>query len=436
MKTFVNKRFYFAVTLLCQLLVTSSFSQSEMSTTFIGDRFNVYNGQVNYKVWSIAEFLVGHPKEFKLTPSERSALRSAFESIFLKQYLFEEESYWCERTVRDISLVDTANSAVQKEVLSMLKFLSKNLSDSKLSLYKDHEFIELLFEDEVDSSKLLLCEKVVLRENWYYDKVNNELKNEIIGLGIRIKTETVWLYFPKLKSRYKYEFSKNKLAESLAKAKYSAENQIFIDEKNEVSDFKVLVIESMSRASSSLEGQYVFCGDSIIFQYKEGLLSGKYVWKYASGQIRQLGEFKEGIRQGAVKSYYENGIPKSIKNYSKGFMEGRQEEFNRKGELFQTYHFSHSMLNGPYYHVARKLKMSGQFVNGLCIGDWKYEMILPKLWNAILNRNTTYFDANYKFEKSWKSQLLLRDLFKFTAQYNYTRGDKCLNNKCLSIVIK
>ena len=94
------------------------------------------------------------------------------------------------------------------------------------------------------------------------------------------------------------------------------------------------------------------------------------------------------------------------------------------------------MLQGVYFRSEEKVKISGQFEKGLCVGTWDYELVLPLFCRKIIERNSYYFDINYKFEPTWSSKVLLSDPLKFSAKFQYFKGSNCLNNKCLSVVIK
>lgn len=421
------------------------FAQGEMSTKFIGDRFNVYNGQVNYKVWSLAEFFVANASIFHLSAQEQLSLRSCSETTFSKQYLFEEESYWVEETIRKVSLTDSLNRALKKEIKMVTTMLSQNLSDSRLNLYKDVNFVEPLFQDEVDTNDLKFCSKVALKEVWYYDKVNNRLKSDIVGLGLEVKNRMIWLYYPKLKSRYKYEFPKNELGKLLKNPRFIYDSQKFLESVKKSSDFKILVLEAMhlplqefkpGKGLETVINKVLKTGELLKFTYVNEYLSGEYIWKYTSGNIRERGRFNSGLRNGEVRSFYETGEVKFIKNYKDGFMDGKQQEFAKDGKLIQVYHFFNKILNGLFLLNKDQTVVRGQFENGLCAGLWNYQITLPVFWKIILERNKKYFNDHYKFESSWDSKVLLADLLIFSADYKYFNGSNCLNSKCLSVVIK
>jgi antitoxin component YwqK of YwqJK toxin-antitoxin module len=421
------------------------FSQSELSTKFIGDRFSVYNGQVNYKIWSIAEFFVANSIHFNLSVKELLVLRNCNKTIIPKQYLFEEESYWIQQSFRDVSLLDSSNSALRAEVNFLISILLKELSNPKLSLYQDPEFVELLFKDEVDTAKFKLCTKISVKETWYYDKVNNKLDNDIIGFGLEVEGQLLWLYYPKLKSVYKYLRASNQLSYLLRSSVFVEGSSRITPSAKKVNDFTFSVLEKMNKAfgdTISEEGQKVTLkmtlgsGETMIVNYLNQELSGEYIWKYKSGQIRNQGIFNKGLRVGEVKLFYNSGKVKSIQNYKNGFMDGKQQEFGQKGEAIETYYFVDKILTGTYVLSNNQVNVKGQFVNGLCTGEWRYELKLPELWKTIVRRNIKYFEDHYKFESSWNTKVLLADLLSFSASFNYTDGDDCLNNKCLNVEIQ
>ncbi|MFT6747305.1 MAG: hypothetical protein ACJAZ2_001655 [Glaciecola sp.] len=425
-----------------QLFCNYSYSQGELSTKFIGDRFNVYNGQVNYKVWSIAEFLVANATQFQLSVKEQVSLRSCSDSIFRKHYLFEEESYWTEYSIREILLVDSSNSDLKKEIDEVVGFVSKNLSDLRLNLYKDADFIHQMFSDEVDVNELRTYSRISIKEVWYYDKINNELKSDILGLGLLFKNKSVWLYYPKLKSKFKYGKPNSQLTKLIRGAVVIAASQNVITQANRASDFEILVIENLYHSPIDTgkglitTSQILSSGEKTSFTYVNNQLEGEYVWHYASQKVRQRGVFKDGLREGLVKSYFESGKLKSINNYKDGFLDGKQKEFDRVGDLSRIYHFDHKIISGAYYFKGKQLLVHGQFEKGLCVSNWRYEFSLPEIWKVMIKRNEKHFNDRYQFESSWKSNVLLADLVKFSAEYKYYSGDNCLNNKCLSVIIK
>lgn len=442
MKTIGVPRDVFLVFVLLLAIVQQGFTQGEMSSKFIGDRFDVYNGQVNYKLWSIAEFLMANSSSFNISAREQVLLRRSKEAFFERQYLFEEEAYWVEHTERELSLAGGSALPLKEEVEKLLTWLSKNLADTKLNMYQDSRFVKPVFEDEIDSTIIKNASRVLIKEAWYYDKVSNGLRNHIIGLGVKTSGRELWWYYPKLKSRYRYDFPKSRLVSLLGNASFLLESNRFENYDAIKSDFKLLLLESVYRDKKTVMGNEQVCdtlsffGGSLVFNYQGSKLFGEYEWRDLSGKLKEQGVFEQGLRVGEVRSYYESGEVKFVKNYDDGFLAGEQLEFAEDGEVMQQYHFENKVISNVYRLKEKGFECSGTFKKGLCVGDWNYEIVLPHLWQNILKRNSAYFDKHYKFESSWTSANLLSDSLRFKANYKYFKGDNCLNKQCLSVTIK
>ena len=419
-------------------------AQGEFSSRFIGDRFAVYNGRVNYKLWSLAEFFYANPDSFSLSIKEKLLLRASQKISFPKHYLLEEEYLWVEYSMSKYSFTASSNKFLVPDVADLLLALSKNLSNPMISFYQDHDFVEPFFVDQIDSSALITDSIIWMKEAWYYDKVNNILNKEIVGLGISLKSTVVWVFFPKVKNMFRLSHPNSSLFKSLRNQGVERDSCFLLEKNPESSDFRILVLEALQNSPRSRilrsAGKHKFlCGnefkESLLFNYEDQVLSGSYFWYYGNNQLKEQGFFKDGIRSGQVHAYYKNGQVRFIKNYREGFMNGKQQEFDEQGVLKQEYHFENKILNGSSMLRSTSWLAAGNFKNGLCHDQWKHRVVLPAYWKIILRRNTAYFDEHYEFEDLWESSILLNDSLFFTAQHRYSIGNKCLNNKCLTVVL-
>jgi hypothetical protein len=128
-----------------------------LDSPFIGDRFLVYNGLINYKIWSIPEFLIHNPIPFSLTDSERVFLLKNKYNFYPSNYLFHEESFWTKRVFKTIDLENIFNKnllnvSALSEFEDFRNFVVKNLKHPKFDIYLDSSFSKVIDPSEVDSN--------------------------------------------------------------------------------------------------------------------------------------------------------------------------------------------------------------------------------------------------------------------------------------------
>jgi hypothetical protein len=63
--------------------------QAPMDGPFVSERFQIYNGLVNYKVWGIGDFLMMNAAAFKLNDNDIKFLEKENLHQFEANYLFQ-----------------------------------------------------------------------------------------------------------------------------------------------------------------------------------------------------------------------------------------------------------------------------------------------------------------------------------------------------------
>jgi antitoxin component YwqK of YwqJK toxin-antitoxin module len=105
--------------------------------------------------------------------------------------------------------------------------------------------------------------------------------------------------------------------------------------------------------------------------------SGKRVYYYENGQIKEERNFKDGKNDGKFTYYYENGQIKEERHYKDGRWvrkDGKFISYYENGQIWEERNFKDGKLGGKYtyYHKNGQIKGEGNFKDDKRDGKWTY----------------------------------------------------------------
>lgn len=465
------------------------FAQAPMDGPFVSERFQVYNGLVNFKVWSIGDFLVMNAPQFELEMADVTMIQNQNIQQFEANYLFQEESHWVKRLFRTLIFDNHAiNSGLntlktEQGSVSLGKFLQKNLENEKLFLFRNSEFNVTVFGSDINASQLNDVVGVRFKQDFAYNRISNKLEVYISGFAPLIKDESgaykelFWLNYGNFKGEVGAQGAKCVLLDNLKSGKLKAtvdrvENSIMrgVVDRSYQSDLDALVELKLLEEKLALtpqvyrkEGSFkvevddeIIKGEilhgllsgTIIIKHKErgeileveyvnGTPSGKYVSYHSKGKIKEEGVFDAGLRESTWSTYFQNGKLSSRKEYITGFLEGAQAIYFENGNLRDRYQFSNGVLSNDFasFYSDGGLKCQGNVKNGLVSGKWEYVIRLSKKQVELINRNPQFWDSKFKIVKGWDSNALKAPELKFNVKYEHSVGKNCLNQLCPKMTV-
>ena len=101
-------------------------------------------------------------------------------------------------------------------------------------------------------------------------------------------------------------------------------------------------------------------------QYEGGVLNGKRILYYDSGQPEIIENYVNGTFEGLFQIFHENGKLKQEGIYKNGETIGKWKGYYKSGQLKEVVTFSNNMENGPFteYHENGNLKTEGYYLEG------------------------------------------------------------------------
>lgn len=479
-------RFLFSIFLLSFL---SFRSVAQIDGPFVGERFELYNGLVNYKVWGIGDFLMMNSHAFNLEMHDVNFLKKQNFTNFESDYLFQEESFWVKRLFRTIIFdghkvnQQMTNVVTEKGNISFVTFLKNNVSNHNLFYYKNGDFnIRLadkgVFDDQLDS----IC-GFQFKEDFAYNRVSSQLEVYISGIAPIVKTSdgytaVFWLNFKNLKGELSANNCNSVLVNNLLERKFKASvdqttniimkgvidhsyqndldalvNLKLLEEKLAVNSniyskegsFKLtldhLTIKGVTR-KGKLEGAVVLKekgkGEVLFVEFVDGVPNGKYVSSYSEGKIKHTGDFQDGLRIGEWNGYFKNGKVATTRKYEYGFLNGLQRIYYSNGVLRNEYSFNEGKLSGDFasYFDDGTIKMKGGVANGLMTGEWDCNVQLNSEFVNVIMRNPQYWNSNFKLVPEWDAEQLKDGKISFIADFKYETDERCLNSLCPVLTIK
>tara|TARA_B110000211_G_C14070577_1_gene549776 strand:+ start:902 stop:2356 length:1455 start_codon:yes stop_codon:yes gene_type:complete len=472
------------------LLLLSNFVQAQapMDGPFVSERFQIYNGLVNYKVWGIGDFLMMNADAFKLEAKDVNFLNEKNLSQFEANYLFQEENYWIKRLYRTIIFNDhDSNKGLEYIELAngkttFIEYLRKAVNNPHLSFYKNSAFNIALLGKKIAPELFDQIIGIQFKEDFAYNRVTNKLEIYISGVAPIIKHGSghlpiFWLSFKNLKGELDAEGAKsvlmNRLVERRFKASVDEEENIvmngIIDHSYQTDldalvtlkllEEKIAITPEVYRKEGSfkinvggvtikgevlkgkLQGEVILKeeGKGIILsvEFKSGMPNGKYTAFYSKGKVKHTGAFSNGLRVGVWLGYFDNGKKSTEKKYDNGFLEGDQKIFFDNGTLRNVYSFENGKLSGSFkeFYSNGKIKQEGRVVNGLLTGDWKYNIKLSPEIIKMIMRNPSLWDEKFKVVPQWKSASLSKGVLSFVGRYEFETSDRCLSSICPKLTI-
>ncbi len=464
-------------------------THAQMDGPFIGERFQLYNGLVTYKVWGIGDFLIMNADSFQLKMSDVNYLKRQNFKQFEADYLFQEENYWVKRLYRTIIFKDHAVNKVLNNVvtpngeITFKDFLKLGVHNPNLFFYKSGDFNIRLTDKNIFNESLDQIVGVQFKEDFAYNRMTNKLEVYISGVAPIIENNTngyspiFWLNFQNLKGELGAEECRsvlvNKLEERHFKASVDQEQNIIMKgvlDHTYQTDLDALVVlklleERISVTSEvylkegkfkvkfdqfiikgtilnrKLEGEVVMKdknkGVLLRVQFHDGVPNGKYTQFYSKGKIKHTGNFTKGLRTGDWLGYFENGTISTAKKYENGFLDGPQEIYFINGMLRNEYSFENGKLSGSFkgYYPGGLIKEEGEVVNGLLSGNWNYNIYLEPKFIDIVLRNPSFWSEKFKSIPECNISLIGKGEFSFTAKYEYEKDERCLNSLCPKMTI-
>lgn len=471
------------------LISNLSFGQAALDGPFVSERFQVYNGLVNFKIWSIGDFLVMNANQFELDISDVNFIKNNNINQFEANYLFQEESHWVKRLYRTIIFDDhTVNNGLNvlkttKGNVSLGDFIQENFSNNKLMLFRNEDYNFTVSKSDLNLDELKSIVGIKFKQDFAYNRMTNKLDVYISGFAPIISLpsgeykELLWLNYNNFKGEAGAQGVKSLLLSNLKAGKYYAsvdriENSIMkgVVDRSYQNDLDALVSLKLLEESLALtpeiyrkEGSFKIkvdaeevkgnitqgvlngvvtvkhkaLGVTLSVEYKKGIPSGKFISYYAKGRVKEEGSFVDGLREETWSSYYKNGKLKSRKEYITGFLSGKQELFYENGNLRDRYSFENNKLSGEFTSNYKDgvQKCRGKVVNGLVTGDWKYTVRLNKKYQDLIAKNPSFWDARFKVVKEWDSKALQASEFTFEVKYDHQPGDNCLNQLCPKMTV-
>lgn len=478
-------RILILIILVCNL----SFGQAPMDGPFVSERFQVYNGLVNFKIWSIGDFLVMNSNQFDLELADVNFIKNENINQFEANYLFQEESHWVKRLYRTLIFAShPINKGVEvvktsKGIVSLGEFIQSNLNNNQLLFFKDNGFTNSITSDQLNTKELSQIIGVKFKQDFAYNRMTNSLEVYISGFAPIVKEasgsykELFWFNYGNFKGETGAQGAKSLLLNNLKEGKFKAsvdkiENSIMkgVVDRSYQNDLDALVRLKLLEEKLALtpeiyrkEGGFKIRGEEeeikgevqkgvlhgsvsvkhnskgvvLEVMFKNGTPEGKYVVYHSKGKIKEEGSFEAGLRVGTWSTYFTNGKLGSRKEYVSGFLSGQQDLYYENGNIRDRYVFENNLLSGPFesYYADGVVKAKGNVVNGLVSGNWKYSIRLAQNYLNIIAKNPTYWDSHFKVVKGWSSEAIKKGQLSLSVQYDHQPGENCLNQLCPKMTV-
>lgn len=448
-------------------LSSQSYSQGEFSSTFVDDRFELYNGRINQMFWEVGPFLLANGNQFDLSNGERRRLKKLRYHWVEELYLFKSEVFWTSETVEKCYDPYQGEKGIITGPEQFVVFLSRNMMKYNLVLYRDQDLKSFYFVDELPNLEKFELENVQCKRTWYYQKNKNKLKQELKCVGFFGRIEGVdvsfWLYFPKVKN-----------IETLGEATLEWFDQLrtFTNDKEQISiersengfhDLDAVIMERYVKSKvdrirefSDIKGlkgvrlqlnkkdSLVNDSDEAEFSFFENgklIAKGAYIDNAANGLFEFYKddvlvisqEFKKGLREGEGNVYHNGGMLLHRNHYNDGFLNGKQLLYNTSSFDSVEYVFENKMLQGKVKGFGDNIYMEGKTSRGLVLDNWTYRVRVPKYIRTIINRAPDYFQDKFLVNEPWFAKSMLTGNVNCTFNVSYKKGEDCLNKKCINL---
>lgn len=129
---------------------------------------------------------------------------------------------------------------------------------------------------------------------------------------------------------------------------------------------------------------FLSCKKTEIMYFENGKISskcefrgkkrdGKSIWYHENGKMQSEFNYKNGVLNGISRSFSIAGKLERVSHYVNGLQEGILLEYNESGVLQSETHYKKGQKDGNcklYYPLEGRIKMEGNFSNGLYDGKW------------------------------------------------------------------
>jgi len=486
--------FLFASVLYCNL--TFAQAPGVLDAHFISERYHTFSDimDIGDEVWD--DFLLKHNKgELKLEKDQDTLFSKKRQSHFYPYilgipylHLFYEDDHWAVRVYKTVDLetscnglfgskgparhlyirekdksitTDTIynqwNNAIFKEII--YKGIKSDYITAYSTIWYDRELTADFQTDTLIRDSLAhlvwIANKIVIKEDYYYDKYKGQTGSQIIALGFYKDDESLfWTYYPELSYTLRNSFMlfDNKLGtqsqtsydeifkshrydiESIAFSSHKINESYEYNYKNRNADqqhatemnalFYVSLIQSYIYSSyhnysgtinlivhdnlvlsTKLETGQIQGICSLIDQskkpvvqitFKNNIPQGAYTEYWPNGKIKEKGMFEMGLKEGEWLNYFSDGKQMAARNYARGWMDGEQNFWYQNKKKYMTFTYSKFMLNGPFLRFNEKggLMESGFFTNNYPDGAWQINIPIPQAYVDVVMNNE---ELNWKY---------------------------------------
>lgn len=388
-------------------------------------------------------------------------------------YLLHEDDFWSQRVYRIVNFTDSTNAHFTRggfrehRVLNkdrtisrtpqyfhreaFFKWVRSDLEKGYLTPYADisYHYADSSFVDQV-LDQFDQIDHLMIKEDWYYDKVAGEIKTAVIGVGFMLKGSTMddqkplfWAYYPELfygasantvmKAPYQY-FRWSKIIEEHYYTTHEIKidgirdntrswdiDEYFAEDNTHRNDFEALIqialvqeyiqrnrpkfngeIKDTTAYGTIIKGELAYGipiktwhvddpkNEVVIeMEFFNGVAHGSYTAKYYGNQVKEEGTLSMGKKAGTWTCYHPNGKKLSLKHYQNGWLEGDQEVYHEDGSIHLAYNYTDHMISGPFTWNNKQgvTILQGEFTDNYINGTWKINLPLSENHLSILKAN-------------------------------------------------
>jgi antitoxin component YwqK of YwqJK toxin-antitoxin module len=396
-------------------------------------------------------------------------------------HLLFEDDHWAVRTMKTINIENSSQGLFSEKGPSSHQYYRERdrtiRTDTVYNEYGNSVFLNIIKEalktnnitpylnlkydvilDETynpdqkasDSLSLLLenANKIVVKEDYFYNKQNGKTESQIIALGFYNGNKLLfWTYYPEvsyiLRNDFTY-YNKNfnnqyftTFDKILKQQQYDIDSLSIANQKINVYDWKkdtrydthqehltemnalfyaeliksyiennyinytgkinLKVHNNLTLSTQLISGQIQ--GICILknkenltvlkIEFKNHIPHGNYTEYWGNGNIKEIGRFELGIKEGKWENYFSDNKTMGIRNYRNGWMNGQQELWYKNGNKYMSFNYENFMLNGVYNRFNEKgnLMESGFFRNNYPDQTWKINLQIPQEYLEIILNN-------------------------------------------------
>ena len=361
------------------------------------------------------------------------------------KYIREED-----KSIRTDTIYNQLGNTIFKEIIY------KGIKSDNITAFSSIWFDQILtpnyYMDTIARDSLAdllkIANKIVVKEDYYYDKYSGETGSQIIALGFYNNEQSLfWTYYPevsytlrnsfmlfdrnlgthlrtsydelfksnsydiesisfsshKINESYEYNYKKRKADQHHATEMNAlfyvslVRSYVYSNYRNYSGSIKLNVHDNLV-LSAQLETGQIQGTCSLIDQseqpvvqiiFKNNIPHGAYTEYWPNGKIKEKGMFELGLKEGEWLNYFSDGKPMAERNYARGWMNGEQTFWYQNKKKFMTFNYAEFMLNGPFLRFNEKgdLMESGFFTNNYPDGNWNINLFIPKEYVDVVMNN-------------------------------------------------